>query len=101
MGQKVKRRQRAHSAGLGRQTFLLHLICFGEGPLNDLNILLTEEATGQQVVQDALSAPQRGHQQLSVVGEDVEAGGFFHLIHVYVTSVGQAQAKSPWSELLK
>lgn len=79
------------------------LIGFGGGSLNDLNILLTEEATGQQVVQDALSAPQPGHQQLSVAGEDVGAAAVFYLIHVYcrsVSSVGQAQDKPPQCDLV-
>lgn len=57
--------------------------------LNNLNILLTEEATGEQVVQDALNAPQPGHEQLSVVGEAAGARhpGFFYLIHIYRTTV--------------
>lgn len=59
-----------------------YLICFGEGSLNDLHILLTEEATGQKVVQDTLNAPQPGHQQLSVLGQHVQAAGAFYPIHV-------------------
>lgn len=50
-----------------------HLVWFGYSSLNNLNILLTEEATGQQVIQEALDAPEPGDQQLSVTGQEVDA----------------------------
>ena len=58
---------------LNRSLWFPYLICLGDSSLNDLNIFFTEEATSQQVVQDALEAPQPRHQQLSVQGEDVQA----------------------------
>lgn len=62
-----------------------HLICLGDSSLYNLNIFFAEETTGRQVVQDTLNASQPGHQQLSVVGENVKARhlGFFYLTHIY------------------
>lgn len=69
-----------------------YLIRLCDSSLYDLHILFTDEATSRQVVQDALDAPQPGHQQLSVVGEDIKTRqlGIFSLTHVYcpVSSVG-------------
>lgn len=48
-----------------------NLGCLGGSPLYNLNIFFTEEATGQQVVQDTLNAPHLGHQHLSVAREQV------------------------------
>ena len=82
---------------LNRSLWFPYLIWLGDSLLYDLNIFFTEEATSQQVVQDALEAPQPGHQQLPVVGEDVQASGFFSLIHIYcrtVTSVGSHMTRS-------
>lgn len=82
-----------HSFCLGSSFF--YLISLGGSLLNNLNILLTEEATGEQVVQDALNAPQPGHEQLSVVGEEAGARhpGFFYLIHIYRTTVSSVEQK--------
>lgn len=49
-----------------------HLVWFGYSSLDNLNILVTEEATGQQVIQEALDAPEPGDQQLSVLGQEVD-----------------------------
>lgn len=83
-----------HGFCLGCSFF--YLISLGGSLLNNLNILLTEEATGEQVVQDALNAPQPGHEQLSVVGEEAGARhpGFFYLIHIYRTAVTSVEQKT-------
>lgn len=69
--------------------------------LYDLNLLLTDEVEGQQVVQDALHTPQSSHQQLSVIGQDIQAGrpDLFYQSHVYctlVTSEGQKGAQTKY-----
>lgn len=62
--------------------------------MDDLNVLLAEETTLQQVVQETLYTPEAGDQQLSVLSQDVHAGhvGFFYLDYYYrstITSVKQ------------
>lgn len=82
-----------------------NLVWFGDGSLNDLHVFLAEEAVGQQVVQEALDAPERGHQQLSVACEEVKArhSGFLYLTHCLrsVTLCGTATDQTLASSITK
>ncbi len=71
------------------EVWFSYLIGLGGSSLHDLNVFLADEAAGRQVVQDTLNTPQAGHQQLSVVGEDVKARdrGFVYLTHPCCSAV--------------
>lgn len=76
-----------------------HLVRLGVGLLYNLNILFTEEVTGQQVVQEALDTPQPARQQ-QTHGRKWPQEGFLHSLTLSEVTIVILSFRNVWSQQL-